>query len=84
MMHELGRVRSPAVVAGALAMVGVLDKFCAEVMGELLLPWLARVANDWLWWNDMAEVGFMEKMRGRDVVRGGFYTDAFLAGEACR
>jgi hypothetical protein len=45
-MCELGGVHFPTVVAGALAMVGLLDKFCAEVMGDMLLPWLARAADD--------------------------------------
>jgi hypothetical protein len=56
----------------------VLDKFCAEVMGDMLLLWLARAADDWLWWNDMAEVGFVEKMMGRDVVGVGFIMMLFL------
>jgi hypothetical protein len=45
-MRELGRIHFPAVVAGALAMVGVWDKFCIEVMGDMLLLWLARAADD--------------------------------------
>jgi hypothetical protein len=32
----------------------------------------------------MAEVGFVGRMTGRDVAWGGFYIDAFLAGEGCR
>jgi hypothetical protein len=47
-------------------------------MGDMLLLWLARAADDWLWWNDMAEVGFVEKMMGRDVVGVGFIMMLFL------
>jgi hypothetical protein len=32
----------------------------------------------------VAKVGFMEKMRGSDVVWGGFYIDAFLVAEGCQ
>jgi hypothetical protein len=82
-MRELGGVHFPAMIVGSLAMVGVLDKFCAKVMEDMLFPWLARAADDWLWWNGMADVWFVGKMMGRDVVGGGFYTDAFLASEGC-
>jgi hypothetical protein len=47
-MRELGGVHFPAMIVGSLAMVGVLDKFCAKVMEDMLFPWLARAADDWL------------------------------------
>jgi hypothetical protein len=83
-MCGLGELCFSVVAAGTLAMVGVLDKFYVEVMENVLLLQLARVAGNWLWWDDMAKVGFMRKVKGKNVVGGGSYTDAFLASERCR
>jgi hypothetical protein len=45
-MCGLGELCFSVVAAGTLAMVGVLDKFYAEVMENVLLLQLARVAGN--------------------------------------
>jgi hypothetical protein len=88
----MGRVSFDFFVVAAefLSVIGIWDVFSTELMENMLPVEFARATDSLLCRGGMVEAGldhlggFVRKMKCEEIAGGGFDTDAFLVGEACR